>query len=67
MPEPIFVKVGMYIMAPGVFHKPSHQSVSVFASTLSLLGNGYRSTEQTRKSRIVERVVFMRSVSDQRK
>jgi hypothetical protein len=45
MPEPIFMKLGMYIMAPGpnstvysiIF---SHQSVCLYVYSLSLLGNG---------------------------
>jgi hypothetical protein len=45
MPEPIFVKLAMYIMAPGpistaYFINPSHQSVSISVSLLFLLGNG---------------------------
>jgi hypothetical protein len=45
MPEPIFMKLGMYIMAPeaistGYFINSSHQSVSVCLFVLSLLGKG---------------------------
>jgi hypothetical protein len=45
MPEPIFMKLGMYIMAPGpistaTFINSSHQPVSACASLLPLQGNG---------------------------
>jgi hypothetical protein len=45
MPEPVFMKLGMYVMTPepnstAYFINPSHQSVSVSVSFLSLLGKG---------------------------
>jgi hypothetical protein len=45
MPEPVFMKFGMYIMAPeplstAYFINPSHQSVSICVSFPSILGNG---------------------------
>jgi hypothetical protein len=45
MPKPVFMKLGMYIMAPepistAYFINPSHQSVSVCVYLLSLLGKG---------------------------
>jgi hypothetical protein len=45
MPEPIFIKLGTYIMAPepistAYFINPSRQSVSACVSFLSLLGKG---------------------------
>jgi hypothetical protein len=44
MPESIFMKLGMYIMAPesistAYFVNPFHQSVCTYVSLLSLLGN----------------------------
>jgi hypothetical protein len=45
MPEPVFKKIEMYIMTPepistAYLINPSHQSVSVCISVLSLQGNG---------------------------
>jgi hypothetical protein len=46
LPEPLFMKLGTYIMAPepisaAYFINPSRQSVSVYVSLLSLLDKGY--------------------------
>jgi hypothetical protein len=63
-PEPIFMKLGMYIMTPepistAYFINPSYQSVCI---VLSLLGNGSVNTSwwqtNTRNRRITGRVVF---------
>jgi hypothetical protein len=45
MPEPVFMKLGMYIMAPepistAYFINPSHQSVCLYVYPLLLLGSG---------------------------
>jgi hypothetical protein len=45
MPEPIFMKLGMYIMVPEsisteYFVNPSHQTVCLYVYPLPLLGNG---------------------------
>jgi hypothetical protein len=68
MPEPIIMKLGIYIMTPepistAYFINPSHQSVCLYMYPLSLLGNGsvkrYRENEYTRnKRRIVGGVVL---------
>jgi hypothetical protein len=46
MPEPIRMKLGMYIMAPdpistAYFINPSHKSVCLYVYSLSLLGKGW--------------------------
>jgi hypothetical protein len=45
MPEPIFMKLGMYIVAPEPITtaysiNPSHQSVCLYVYPLPVLGNG---------------------------
>jgi hypothetical protein len=62
MPEPIFMKLGIYITAPApistaYFINPSHQSVFLYVYPLSLLSNGSEETLQ-RQRRIVGSVVF---------
>jgi hypothetical protein len=68
MPEPIFMKLGMYIMAlepisTTYFINPSHQSVSVICIPLSLLGNGSvknvtAATNTRNNRRTADHVVF---------
>jgi hypothetical protein len=68
MPEPIFMKRGMYNMAPDpismtYFINPSNHFVSVYVYPLSLLGNGsvkiYRGNKHTcNNRRIFGSVVF---------
>jgi hypothetical protein len=77
MPGPIFMKIGMYIMAPepisvAYFIHPSHLSVCLYLYAPIVarqrLGKNVTAAKNTRNSRgIVGRVVFMRSVSYQRK
>jgi hypothetical protein len=74
MPEPIFMKLGMYIMASepvstAYFINPSHQSVSVYVFLLSLLGNGSVKTSPRQRIHAIEELLAfsMRSVSYQRK
>jgi hypothetical protein len=68
-PEPVFMKLGMYIMTPephlnGVLHKSLPPvCVSLCISNLSLIGNGsikrYRDNEYTSNDKqIIGRVVF---------
>jgi hypothetical protein len=45
LPEPIFMNLGMYIMAPEpilmvYFINPTHQSLCLYVYSRSLLGNG---------------------------
>jgi hypothetical protein len=61
IPEPVFMKLGLYVMAPELmsaayFVNPSHQSVSV-CDLLPLLGHGSVKTFPWQR-RIVEGVVF---------
>jgi hypothetical protein len=49
LPELIFIKFGLYIMAPepisaAYFINPSHRSVYLYVSLLSLQGNGSANT-----------------------
>jgi hypothetical protein len=76
MPETIFVKLGMYIMAPepiwtAFFINPSHQSVCLYVYPLSLLGDGsVRTLPRQRTQAAIEELLdmsfSMRSVSYQR-
>jgi hypothetical protein len=55
MPEPVFMKLGMYIMEPepistAYFLISSHQSLCLYVYPLSLLGNG--SVKSLRRQRI---------------
>jgi hypothetical protein len=45
MSEPVFMKIGMYIMAPepisrAYFINPIHRSACLYVYSLTLLGNG---------------------------
>jgi hypothetical protein len=62
MPEPIFMKLGLYIMEPepismAYFINSSHQSVSVCLSPLPLLGNS--SVNTFPRQRIYEKIEFL--------
>jgi hypothetical protein len=78
MPEPIFIKLGMYIMAPepistAYFINPSHQRVCLYVYPPIVAGQqlGKNVIAATNTHEIIEELLdasfCMRSVSQQRK
>jgi hypothetical protein len=76
MAEPIFMKLGMYIMAlepisAAYFINPTRHSVCLYAYPLSLIGNGSVKDTAVRNkyatTELLDATFFMRSVSYQRK